>query len=125
MREIVNAVPRPDGAPMTTIRHELEVTRSPEDVYRALTTPSGLQGWWSRDCTCGDGSAGEHEMRFRKGGRTVVMRFRVDALDPGRLVAWRCVQNDNPVWPGTTLRWELAATPRGTKIAFTHAGFAE
>ena len=42
---------------MADILHRIGVTKSPEDVYAALTTVDGLAGWWTRD-TGGDGSEG-------------------------------------------------------------------
>jgi len=110
---------------MTTIRHELDLSSTPAAIYAALTTPAGIQAWWSRDSTIGSGPGAEHELRFRKGDRTVVMRFRVETSERDRLVAWTCTANGNPVWKDTTLRWEIAPSAKGARLVFEHAGFSE
>ncbi len=34
---------------MVDILHRIGVTKSPAEVYEALTSLEGLQGWWTRD----------------------------------------------------------------------------
>jgi len=110
---------------MTTIRHEINVSATPDAAFQALTSQEGIEGWWAKDCDIGEGSGGEHELRFQKEGQSVHMRFRVEEASPGKQVTWRCVENGNPVWAGTTLSWKLESTGAGTSIDFSHSGFAE
>jgi uncharacterized protein YndB with AHSA1/START domain len=110
---------------MTTIAHELNVRATTTAAFEALSTPAGIRGWWSKDSDISEAVEGEHEMRFDKGGNTVLMKFRVDALDVGELVRWTCTENGNPVWKGTTLTWKISAANDGCRVAFAHEGFAE
>jgi uncharacterized protein YndB with AHSA1/START domain len=110
---------------MTDIRHEIETDAAPAKAYAAIATPEGIAGWWSTDSRVATEVGGEVELRFVKDDRTVVMRFRIDALEPGKRVSWTCTDNGNPVWVGTTLTWSLRPRGSGTTIAFTHGGFAE
>lgn len=86
----------------------------------ALTTTQGINGWWSLRAEVAPGVGGEHTLRFDKGGTEVVMKFRVDGIEDNR-VSWTCLDNDNPVWPGTTLTWTLA----DGAVTFRQAGFAD
>lgn len=110
---------------MTAIRHRI-ATKSPiNDVFKALTSAPGLRGWWSRDCDIGEGVGAEHVLRFVKEDRRVTMRFRVEALEPGARVRWRCIDNDNPVWVGTTLEWRVQPSDEGSTLVFEHRDFTQ
>jgi uncharacterized protein YndB with AHSA1/START domain len=109
---------------MNDIHHEITSQASTNAAYAALTTPEGLRGWWARDCDISEGVGAEHELRFAKDDRLVAMRFRVEALEPDRLVRWSCVENGNPAWVGSTLEWRLEAGTAGSTIRFEHGGFA-
>jgi hypothetical protein len=50
------------------------------------------------------------------------MRFRVESDDP---VRWACLDNGNPVWPGTTLEFRTEAEEGGVAFTLVHDGFAE
>lgn len=102
---------------MPTIELHRTTTATPDRVIEGLTTEAGLRGWWAKDVQA---TADGYRMRFDKEGRTVTMVFRVDEVGP-RHVQWTCLSNDNPVWPGTTLRWSVAEGA----VDFVHGGFAE
>ncbi|MCI0571564.1 MAG: SRPBCC domain-containing protein [Myxococcaceae bacterium] len=109
---------------MNPIAHELHIQGTPDEVFHAVSTTEGLNGWWAKDGRAAAQVGGLAELRFDKGGRVVPMTFRIDALEPGRRVAWTCTQNGNPEWIGTTLTWELEAASGGnTTLRFVHAGF--
>jgi Activator of Hsp90 ATPase homolog 1-like protein len=50
--------------------------------------------------------------------------MRVDALEPGRRVAWTGL-GDFPNWEGTVVAWELEPSGTGTGIMFRHGGWAD
>jgi len=80
-------------------------------ITDALATTEGLASFWTTDSHAAPeaGSAA----RFGFGGPELQMR--IDQLDPGRRIAWTCL-NDFPMppghWAGTTVTWDL--TPSGT-----------
>jgi uncharacterized protein YndB with AHSA1/START domain len=92
---------------------------SPDVVFEALTTTEGLAGWWTP--VTGDGLTGG-ELTFSFGGAAQAV-MRVDAAERGVGVRWTnlaCVVED---WVGTTVRFDLEATPAGgTELRFRHAG---
>ena len=79
-------------------------------ITDALATTEGLASFWTTDSHAAPeaGSAA----RFGFGGPELQMR--IDQLDPGRRIAWTCL-NDFPMppghWAGTTVTWDL--TPSG------------
>lgn len=118
---------RADDAIVETI----EIAAPPERVFRALTTPEELLAWWGSpdsyrcetwelDLTVGGrwkstGSGG--------GGNRFEVWGEFLEIDPPRLVAYTW----NPSWaevPPTTVRIELHEIPSGTRVVWSHSGFA-
>jgi uncharacterized protein YndB with AHSA1/START domain len=97
----------------------LTLTASADAVFDALTTIEGLSGWWTP--VTGDGLAGG-ELTFSFGPAAQAV-MRVDAAERGVGVRWTnlaCVVAD---WVGTTLHFDIEATPAGgTELRFRHAG---
>ncbi len=87
--ETGRGVPHPEshlrrvpGGP--AIVHELDIAATPDRLYQALTTSAGLAGWWTPEASAAEAVGGLNELRFG----SMALRFRVDALDSGRHVAW-------------------------------------
>jgi uncharacterized protein YndB with AHSA1/START domain len=59
----------------------------------------------------------------RNQARNFICHGEVLEYDPPRLLVWSWIANwhENPTHP-TTVRWELSATPHGTKVRVTHSG---
>jgi uncharacterized protein YndB with AHSA1/START domain len=97
----------------------LTLAATPDDVFNALTTQEGLSGWWTS--VAGSGlTGGELTFTFGPGSHAVM---RVDAAERGVAVRWTnvaCVMDD---WVGTSMHFELQATPSGgTELRFRHVG---
>src|SRR5262249_44815446 len=57
--------------------------------------------------------------------RTRTTRIRVSELEPFRRVVWNVTQSDAPGdWNGTTITFVLTGEGEGTKVTFSHRGFA-
>ena len=102
------------------IVYSFEIDAAPLEVYHAVATQQGITGWWSKDCKVAEEIGGQSDLRFNKEGKIVEMHFRTDQLQPGRSVAWTCVENPNPAWIGTELRYEIAESDKGTRLSFSH-----
>lgn len=107
------------------ITHKLSLKASPEAVYTALSTESGINGWWSKDCTVGAKTGEKSLLKFNKEGNIVEMGFRTETLIPNKRVVWECTENANPAWIGTQIISEIAPAEDGTALVFSHAGFDE
>ncbi|HEX6132885.1 MAG TPA: SRPBCC domain-containing protein [Longimicrobiales bacterium] len=87
---------------MADILHRVGIRSSVDDVYRVLTTPEGLAGWWTRDTQGEGGVGGVLRFRFGAGG----FDMKVLELDPARHVLWEVVEGPEE-WIGTTVSWAL------------------
>ena len=92
-------------------------------VDRALTTAEGLAAFWTPDVTA-EPIVGS-EARFGFTGAPVDLRMRVDAIEPGKRVAWSCL-GDFPHWGGTKVSWEQSHAERdATRVLFKQIGFSD
>ena len=105
---------------------ELALAAAPAAVYAALTTHTGLSGWWSKDCEVGTAVGATSTFRFGATSKTMA----IEALEPEREVRWRCIACDinhpqimqKDGWLGTVLTFRLEAQGNGTLLRFTHLG---
>lgn len=110
---------------------EIEIAAPPERVFEALTDPQQVVRWWGEKgvyrCT-----RFESDLRPRGRWRATGVDghgndFEVTGeyleVDPPRVLActWKAT------WTGdvqTTVRWELEATGKGTRVRVRHSGLA-
>lgn len=112
---------------MNSFRHHLTLRASPAAVHAALATPEGVRGWWTEDCDVPTEVGATVRVRFDCAKKD----FRIERLEPGRAVEWRCTAAylDVPSverrseWVGTRLRFRLEPRPDGgTELWFEHEG---
>ncbi len=105
------------------ITHKLTINASPETVYNAVATKTGISGWWSKDCTVGETEGADSILNFDKQGTIVTMDFQTKTLLPNKKVVWACTKNGNPIWIGTQIVTEITPTDTGSSVVFSHANF--
>ena len=105
---------------MKPIQIELSIDAPKEKILAALITPEGIQGWWSKDSDIGTKVGEMMDMRFDKQGQKVNMSFKIEENGPDQ-AKWNCTKNDNPVWVGTNIIWDLS----GKTVKFSHEGFTQ
>jgi uncharacterized protein YndB with AHSA1/START domain len=97
----------------------LTLAASADAVFDALTTVEGLAAWWTP--VTGDGLAGGL-LTFSFGPASQAV-MRVDAAERGAGVRWTNLACQVEDWVGTTLHFDIEATPEGgTELRFRHAG---
>ena len=96
------------------------VHASPDAVFDALTTTSGLTAWWSP--VTGSGEAGG-ELSFTMNA-TEPCVMRVDVAARPALVQWACISCDfMPDWVGTRPTYTIIPLDDGTtEVRFRHIG---
>jgi uncharacterized protein YndB with AHSA1/START domain len=106
------------------ILHAVDVAADAPTIYRAISTRDGLASFWTGDAEA-EPAVGS-TARFRFPDAPVDLKMRVDALEPGTRVAWRCL-GDFPYWKDTRVEWELSPSPtgNGTQVLFRHVGWAD
>jgi uncharacterized protein YndB with AHSA1/START domain len=97
----------------------LTLNASVDVVFDALTTTEGLAAWWTP--VTGDGfTGGQLTFSFGPASQAVM---RVDAAERGVGVHWTNIACHVEDWVGTTLHFDIEATPEGgTELRFRHAG---
>jgi steroid delta-isomerase-like uncharacterized protein len=97
----------------------LHLTASPDTVFEALTTTSGVSSWWAP--ATGSASIGG-DLDFMFGEHLV--RFRVTEADRPTRVRWHTLSCDvMPDWVETAITFDLSSTETGgTTLHFRHAG---
>lgn len=106
---------------MAEIRHFVTISASPERVYEALTTQSGLSGWWTVDVTALPREGAVLTFDFKPHYHD---EMRVTRLVPNQRVEWECIA-DHDEWVGTTFTFDLEAKDGGTIVRFTHGNWRE
>lgn len=105
---------------MVEINHQILIKESPRKVFEALATEAGLRQWWTADSSAEERVGGKAEFGFDNRG--TVFRMKIEELQPGSKVVWRCY-GDHPEWDGTLLTWALTPQGDGTMLRFTHSGW--
>ena len=106
---------------MPDILHDFPVFAPPARVFEAVSTPAGLDRWWT-DVSDGRPERGaEYALDF---GPEYRWRATVSECEAERLfeLALTDAMDD---WLGTRVRFELSALPDGsTQVRFAHLGWA-
>ena len=102
---------------MTDILHDFPVAAPRPKVFEAVSTPDGLDKWWTRTSKGLPQLGALWEFYFDEGfdWRAQVIRFDTD-----RLIEWEITTADAD-WSATRVAIELADHPGGlTWIRFSH-----
>lgn len=100
----------------------IAVAATPQRAFDAI---NDVAGWWGR--ITGTTTAVGDEFVYVVPGLHY-SGFRVTELEAGRVVEWTVTGSyldfvdDAQEWNGTTVRFEIAETPQGATVAFTHEG---
>ncbi|GAA4003723.1 SRPBCC domain-containing protein [Streptomyces sp. NBC_01352] len=108
---------------MPDIALQIRIDADAETVYRALSTPDGVAGWFTTGAEIGEGVGALHRLSFP--GAPMTWDFRIDRAEPGKRLAQTVVAGP-PQWLDTEIGYALEAHPEGgTVVRFDHTGFAE
>jgi uncharacterized protein YndB with AHSA1/START domain len=106
---------------MSDIVMQVDVNADRRAVAGALTTESGIKGWWTDQAELSDGS----DAMLKPSFVPAPMPFDLAVTESGEDgVAWRA-QSFPPNWVGTEVRFALSDNPDGpgTRVLFSHTGF--
>ncbi len=107
---------------MSAIVEELTIEAVPQRVWGAITQQDEIVQWWAYEARVKPEVGSLAEFRFRQGA--FVMQFEVAELDQDEKVHWISRQG-LPQWAGTSVTWQLTPVHNGTRLVFTHDGFAQ
>jgi uncharacterized protein YndB with AHSA1/START domain len=104
---------------MPDIVHELRVLASPDRVFDVISTPDGLDRWWTLRSSGEPRRGATFELRFGPDydWRAVVRRYEPDEHFELEMT------EAHPDWLGTRLQFDLRPADEGTQLKFTHVGW--
>ncbi len=103
-----------------SILHRIEISSPPETLYTALSTVSGLCGWWTT-MTSGHEAVGK-TLEFRFGAKKQGPDMEITALIPSEKVQWKCTWGP---WADHTFVFEMRAIEGGCVLLFAQHGWPE
>jgi uncharacterized protein YndB with AHSA1/START domain len=106
---------------MHAIKHRLAVRSSPAVVFAAISLPTGLNAWWTKECEGEPTLNAPYRFYFSD---EFDWEGTVTDIEAGLAIEWRFT-NAEPDWTGTRLRIELEPEGEKTWISFLHDGWKE
>lgn len=110
---------------IAAIDKKLELDRSPEEVWKALTDPAAVAGWFGDTASFVPEMGGEGWFGWESHGR---FAMRIEAFDPPKHLAWRWAREaDMPLAEShsTLVEWNLVRREDGgTTLLLKESGFA-
>jgi uncharacterized protein YndB with AHSA1/START domain len=115
---------------MKNYQCDIILTAPVSTVYTALTTQSGIRGWWTASCDAGT-AVGEH-ITIRFG--TTFKLMCIEKLRPEAEVRWRVIDAELDVpgltrtkeWIGTTIVFQLEPQSASvTRLQVEHIGLTQ
>jgi uncharacterized protein YndB with AHSA1/START domain len=98
---------------------QLHLKSSIQEVYKAITTPDGIKGWWTIDCQVSTEVGGTSSFYFEK---LLFNSMEIVELVPFKKVHWKCIEGWNE-WLGTEVIFTLSESENGhTTLQFEHVG---
>lgn len=107
---------------MARIVFEIEIEAPAQSVVEALDTEEGIRGWWTPTVEFPGGVGSTLRPSFSLA--PVPFELRVDEADERR-VKWASVGDFPPHWAGTGIIWTLTPFDAGTRVNFSHDGWAD
>ncbi len=106
---------------MPDILHNLTIQSSPENVYRAVAFPEGLNAWWTKSSVGTPELGAEYQLYFSDeyDWRAIVLENNKNSK-----FALEITVADGD-WTGTKVRFFLTEKNGSTDICFEHTGWRE
>jgi uncharacterized protein YndB with AHSA1/START domain len=108
---------------MADIKHSLQVTASPEQVYGALTTAAGIRSWWTDNADLDEQVGGKGVFRFHYENTVETVVDIIDLQAP-TLVKWSVPSSFRPEQNGTIITFQMHPEGNCTVLNFSQEGYA-
>jgi uncharacterized protein YndB with AHSA1/START domain len=103
---------------MLSIFHDFPIKAPVETVFAAMTTPEGLDCWWTKHARGQPALGEEYELYF---GPEHDWRAKVSSLLPNEEFELEMIRADQD-WTGTRVGIRLEPREDATWVRFRHAG---
>jgi uncharacterized protein YndB with AHSA1/START domain len=103
------------------IFHHFLIKAAIQDVFRAVSTPAGLDSWWTKTSAAEPGAKAQYELWFgpEYDWRAIATRYSPDNEFELEL---NCADGD---WRGTRLGFRLEEKAGTVNVEFHHTGWPE
>ena len=105
---------------MAHIAHLVRIQATPERVYQAIASTSGIAEWFTEASSPDYQKGGTLELRF--GDEPV--SFVINELTEPSRIAWHCTSPENS-WFNTDIAFEIEAQGDGALVRFDHLGWPD
>lgn len=118
--------PEEAEAKVVNIIHKIGIKAPLAKVYDAVSTATGVAGWWTRDTTSTEKVGGKLKSRFlgKDGTEIGFVNYETTRLEPNREVRWH-VTDGPPEWIETDVTFELTQDGDMTIVIFGHRNWKE
>ena len=101
-----------------SIVHILQIKGTPEQVFEMVSTPAGLDQWWTK------GSKGRPELGslYKLDFGSVLWQAQVSHMVAPQEFEFTMTRCD-PDWMDTTISFKIARTNDSTTVTFEHSGW--
>jgi len=106
---------------MSSIKHYLIISSTPQKIYEAITTKPGVANWWTVQTEIGSKVGDINIFDF---GNSYHNEMKIVDLQPDKRVWWKCLVGDKE-WIGTNLVFELEEKNDETILRFEHNNWKE
>jgi uncharacterized protein YndB with AHSA1/START domain len=104
----------------------IEIAAPTADIYRAITTKTGLSSFWTPNVAgASEASTEGAELNFGFAEAPVDLQMMVTNVESDREVRWSC-SGPWPHWTGTGITWTIEVAGSGANLVlFRHEGWPE
>lgn len=104
---------------MNDILHDLWIEAKPIEVFKAISTPKGLDSWWTKKSNGKPDIGSEYNLFFGEGYNWIAKV--TDSSSPTRL-EWKITKADED-WKGTLIGFDITQDGKSSHIKFYHRGW--
>ncbi len=106
---------------MADIVHNFPIKGSPDKVFDAISSPQGLNSWWSDSCEATPGDGALYQFGFGPGYDWSAV---VTQWNPGKAFELKLTAADDD-WRETRVGFQLNSSDGVTEVRFHHLGWPE
>jgi uncharacterized protein YndB with AHSA1/START domain len=106
---------------MNAILMDLWINAKPVEIFNAVSTPKGLNSWWTLDA---DGVPEDGEVYRFHFGPEYDWKGKVTFCSKPYTIQWEMFKSD-PDWDKTVVGFEIFAEENGSLVKFFHKGWSE
>ena len=106
---------------MPDIKHYLVINSQSQKIYQAITTRTGIAGWWTPQTEIGNNVGDINIFDF---GDRYHNEMKIIDLQTNKRIKWKCFVGDNE-WIGTNFIFELEEKNNETVLRFAHSNWKE